>query len=185
MQILNNCIDCPLRLFNTKCHNLQGIGNPWNNRVIVVPNVDYDAYKNKDMSFSSQVDVIKSIISSTGELNDLYIVPLIRCNETIGCEINNDIIKRCYQYFIQDITTYQWKHILLCGISAERILGVSIGQCLNDIFVSRIKHAHIAVNYNPLIKYIDNSKYNTFVTHLQNWYSYTFDSFNGYNYIYL
>lgn len=39
------CKDCPMRLFNIKHHNLQGIGNPYFGICIVIPNVDYDAYK--------------------------------------------------------------------------------------------------------------------------------------------
>lgn len=40
----NPCDNCPLRLFNSKCHNLQGVGNPFMGKLIILPNVDYDAY---------------------------------------------------------------------------------------------------------------------------------------------
>ncbi len=53
-------------MFNNKCYNLQPTGNPLYGNAIVVPNVDYNAYKNKGMSFSKYVEVIKDIISSTG-----------------------------------------------------------------------------------------------------------------------
>lgn len=85
------CKDCPMRLFNIKHHNLQGIGNPYFGICIVIPNVDYDAYKKGNIGYSNQVEIIKSIISSTGELTDVFILPFIRCNETIACELNNDI----------------------------------------------------------------------------------------------
>ena len=67
------CDNCALRLYNTKSYNIQGIGNPFYGNCIVVPNVDYVAYKKGDMGFSTQVDVIKSIISSTGEVIDLIL----------------------------------------------------------------------------------------------------------------
>ena len=46
------CDNCALRLYNTKSYNLQGIGNPFYGNCIVVPNVDYKAYKGKSMDFS-------------------------------------------------------------------------------------------------------------------------------------
>ena len=48
----NICKDCPLGMFNTKCKCLSGVGNPMSGMIIVVPNVDYNAYKNKGMAFS-------------------------------------------------------------------------------------------------------------------------------------
>ena len=42
---MNICDDCPIRLFNSKHYNLQGIANPYFGNCIVVPNVDYNAYK--------------------------------------------------------------------------------------------------------------------------------------------
>ena len=39
------CDLCPMRLFNTKHYNLRGVGNPYFGKCIVIPNVDYDAYK--------------------------------------------------------------------------------------------------------------------------------------------
>ena len=76
--MVNICDDCALRLYNTKSYNLQGIGNPFYGNCIVIPNVDYKAYKGKSMDFSTQVDIIKeTLILSTGvEESNLYIVPL-------------------------------------------------------------------------------------------------------------
>ena len=168
--MLNVCNNCPLKLYNTKCHNLQGVGNPWANRVIVVPTVDYDAYKHKTMEFSSHVEVITSCISSTGELNQTYILPLIRCNEHIGCEVNLDIIDRCSYYFAQDLIKYKWKDIMLCGLAANRFLNCNITSYLNTIMVSK-NNRRYAVNYSPLVKYIDADKSNNFVKYLQKWFN--------------
>lgn len=182
---MNVCDNCALRLFNNKCYNLQGIGNPWANRVIIVPNVDYDAYKNKDMSFSSQVEVIQSCISSTGELNQTYILPLIRCNENIGCEVNLDIIDRCLQYFAEDLKKYQWKDIMLCGLAANRFLCCSITPYFNTVMVSKNNRRYV-VNYSPLIKYIDTNKYNDFVMYLERWFnSSVTNNFDNYETMYL
>ena len=60
------CSDCALRLFNTKHHNLQGIGNPYFGICIVIPNVDYDAYKKGNIGYSEyegNVSVKKDITS--------------------------------------------------------------------------------------------------------------------------
>ena len=46
---MNYCEDCVIRLFNTKHYNLQGIGNPYFGNCIIVPNVDYNAYKKGGM----------------------------------------------------------------------------------------------------------------------------------------
>lgn len=51
----NVCDDCALGMFNTKCKCLSGVGNPMSGMIIVVPNVDYNAYKNRGMTFSKYV----------------------------------------------------------------------------------------------------------------------------------
>ena len=164
------CEQCPVRLFNTKCHNLEGVGNPWTNKVIIVPNVDYDAYRGKDMGFSSQVDVIKSVISSTGELDDLFILPLIRCNTNISCELNDDILRRCLHYLAKDVEKYDWKHIMLCGDAARMFLSCEPTPYLNKYIISK-KDRVYSVNYSPLTKYKDDAKFEVFKTHLVNWYN--------------
>jgi len=158
----NQCDNCPLRLFNSKCHNLQGVGNPFMGKLIILPNVDYDAYKHKDMSFSKQVEVLMQNISFTGELADTYIVPLIRCNESLGCDINDDIIRNCQRYLAKDVKTYDFKHIMLCGSAVERFLHGSIYRLIDSIVVSGNNRRYYS-NYSPLIKYVDESKFKTFV----------------------
>lgn len=162
---MNYCEQCPLRLFNTKCHNLQGVGNPYNGKFILIPNVDYDAYKNKNLSFSKQVDIITQHIPFTGGLEQPYILPLLRCNEDIACEINDDIISNCSQYLKQDFITYNFKHIMLCGITVNRFLHRSINELKDKIVVSSNNRFYYS-NYSPFIKYIDNNKYNEFIDNL-------------------
>lgn len=178
--MIDVCDECPIRLFNTKHYNLQGIGNPYFGKCIVIPNVDYVAYKKGDIGFSKQVEIIKSIISSTGGLDDVFITPFIRCNENISCELNDDIYRRCLTHFAEDIKKYNFQDILLLGEAGRRFLSCDITAYLNTIVVSN-NNRRYAVNYSPLIKYIDNNKFEVFKHHLIKWYNcVTNKSFNGY-----
>ncbi len=165
------CDNCPLRLYNTKNHKLEGIGNPFNGRCIVVPNVDYPAYKGESMSFSSQVSIIRDTLSSfTGEvLNNLYILPLIRCNETIGCEVDENIYSRCIEYFKEDVKKYNFKHILLLGDAARRFFNISIYNIIDCVLVSR-NNRYYSVNYSPLVKNVNGDLGNAFENNLKQWY---------------
>lgn len=166
------CDECPLRLYNSKHHNLQGIGDKLSGRVLVIPNVDYEAYKCGDVSFSKQVEIISSILS-TGELeNTLHIAPLIRCNESIGCDITDDIIIRCKTYLYTDINEYDWKDIMLCGSSAIRYLGIdSITPYLDTVIVDRATKRKYFVNYSPFVKYTDDNNFEAFKSRLIKWYN--------------
>lgn len=172
---MNICDECPIRLFNTKHHNLKGIGNPYFGNCIVVPNVDYDAYKKGSMGFSEQVAIIKDIIhSSTGEgdnLDYIHIVPLLRCNETISCEVDDASYKRCLTHLAKDIIKYQFTNLLLLGDAAKRLLDCDIGNHLDTILVSKNNRCY-NVNYSPLIKYTNEEKYETFKQYLIKWYNY-------------
>ena len=80
------CEGCPLGLFNTKVKCLSGVGNPMSGIMIVVPNVDYNAYKNKGMTFSKYVEIINEVITPfTGGLGQLdpFIVPLISLAQSL------------------------------------------------------------------------------------------------------
>lgn len=167
----NVCSECALRLFNTKHYKLDGIGNPYSGRCIIVSNVDYAAYKKGDMGFSSQVEIIKSIISSTGELDNLYILPFIRCNERISCDVTSDIVCRCMSLFAKDMRKYDFKDIMLLGESVKRFLNCEITPYLDTIIYSSKNKRKYFVNYSPLIKYIDDSKFEVFKNHLEKWYS--------------
>ena len=167
---MNYCKDCVIRLFNTKHYNLQGIGNPYFGNCIIVPNVDYNAYKKGGMEFSKQVEIIKSFISSTGELDDLYILPLIRCNEYISCELNEDSYLKCIGYLVEDMKKYQFKNIMLLGSAGRRFLNCNISDYFNTIFIS-VNNRRYWVNYSPLINYTDSDKYEIFKSNLIRWYN--------------
>lgn len=167
---MNYCEDCVIRLFNNKNYNLQGIGNPYFGNCIIVPNVDYNAYKKGGMEFSKQVEIIKSLISSTGELDDLYVLPLIRCNEYISCELNEDSYLKCIGYLVEDMKKYQFKNIMLLGSAGRRFLNCNISDYFDTIFVS-INNRRYWVNYSPLINYTDSDKYEIFKSNLIRWYN--------------
>lgn len=170
---MNICEDCAIRLFNNKHHNLKGVGNPYFGNCIVVPNVDYDAYKKGDMGFSSQVEIIKDILHlSTGEcdgLEELYIVPLIRCNESISCELDNNSYNRCLQHFANDVRKYNFKNILLLGDAARRFLNCDITELLDTLIISSNNRLY-NINYSPLIKYVNEEKFDVFKSYLRRWY---------------
>ena len=167
---MNYCKDCVIRLFNIKHYNLQGIGNPYFGNCIIVPNVDYNAYKKGGMEFSKQVEIIKSLISSTGELDDLYVLPLIRCNEYISCELNEDSYLKCIGYLVEDMKKYQFKNIMLLGSAGRRFLNCNISDYFDTIFVS-VNNRRYWVNYSPLINYTDSDKYEIFKSNLIRWYN--------------
>lgn len=174
------CDSCPMRLFNTKHYNLQGVGNPYFGKCIVVPNVDYNAYKKGDMGFSTQVEIIKSSLSFTGELENLYILPLIRCNETISCELTDDIYFKCLTYFANDVKLYDFKDILLLGDAGRRFLQCDINKYMDTILLSK-NFRRYSVNYSPLVKYTDEDKFKIFEAHLNKWYnSVITENYNGY-----
>lgn len=168
------CQDCPIRLFNTKHYNLQGIGNPYFGNCIVVSNVDYNAYKKGNMGFSTQVNIIKEVLNlSTGEsdgLDDLFIVPLVRCNESISCELDGDSFNRCLYHFANDMRKYQFQRILLLGDAGRRFLNCNITENLDTLIISS-NNKFYNVNYSPLIKYKDENKYEIFKTYLIKWYN--------------
>lgn len=178
------CKNCPIRLFNTKHYNLQGIGNPYFGNCIVIPNVDYNAYKKGNIGFSEQVNIIKEVLHiSTGErdnLDDLYIVPLIRCNESISCELDDNSYYRCLTHFANDMRKYQFKRILLLGDAGRRFLNCDITENLDSLMVSP-NNRFYNVNYSPLIKYKDNEKYFIFETYLIKWYNWCKSQVSVYN----
>lgn len=171
---MNYCTNCAIRLYNNKHYNLQGIGNPFNGKCIVVPNVDYNAYKFGNMSFSNQVETIIQSLPSTGDvLSNLYIVPLIRCNETISCELDFDSYSKCIKYFAKDVKEFDFQDILLLGDAGRRFFNCNITSFLDTIIVSNNNRRYF-VNYSPFIKYIDETKFNVFRDNLNKWYNAVF-----------
>ena len=176
---MNVCKDCPLRLFNDKCHCLKGVGNPLYGKIIVVPNVDYDAYKNKGMTFSKYVEIVRdTIIPFTGGLEQLdpFIVPLIRCKLDDKCPVNEYIVRRCMLHTFADIRVHNIKKIMLLG-NAATDFGFDITKGKDKLYY--VSPFVYSTNYSPFIKFIDDNKYKEFCNRLIKWISANKD--NNYN----
>lgn len=165
---MNLCEECPLRLFN-KHYNLQGIGNKFYGNLIVIPNVDYNASKLGDISFSKQIEIIREAILPTGELDNLHILPLLRCTDSISFEIDDAIYNRCIRYLIRDINQYKFTRILLLGEAVRRFLNCNIRDYLDTIIIK--DNIMFNVNVSPLIKYVDEKGFETFKYYLNKWYT--------------
>lgn len=166
------CNNCALRLYNTKSYNLQGIGNPFYGNCIVVPNVDYKAYKGKSMTFSAQVEIIKEVLSFlTGDIEQsIYIVPFIRCNERISCVVDQMTINNCLYYLAQDIKYYNFKNILLLGDSFRRFFNCNVKDYLDTIILTKNNRRYFA-NYSPFVKYTDEDLFKIFKEYITKWYN--------------
>jgi hypothetical protein len=166
------CDNCPIRLYNSKGYNLSGIGNALYGNCIVIPNVDYIAYKHNNMDFSAQVKIIEECLSLITGVQDstIYIVPLIRCNESISCDITNDIINKCLYFLERDIRKYDFKNILLLGSAVKRFLNIDIKSNINNLYISNNNRRYY-VNYSPLVKYTSDELFKEFESNLQKWYN--------------
>lgn len=167
------CETCPLRLYNKKGYNLSGVGNPFKGNLIVVSNVDYRSYKKQDMAFSSQVEIINNVLAFNNreQEQDYFIIPLIRCCESISCTPDDNAINNCIKYFANDVKTYNFKNILLLGSAVNRFLNVNIKDYLGIKLVSKNRRNYF-VNYSPLTKFVNNEIFETFERELINWHNY-------------
>ena len=166
------CDNCPLRLFNNKGHNVNGIGNIWSGNALVLPNVDKPAYKKQDMSFSSQVSIINTILPTGGLEQNLYVAPLIRCNEHFDIEITQRILHNCLYYFNNDVDNHQIKNIMLCGDAARRMLNIDdLKPYLDTVICEKKTRRRYFINYSPLVKYTNDKNFETFKSHLLKYYN--------------
>ena len=176
----NICEGCPLGMFNTKCKCLSGVGNPMSGMIIIVPNVDYNAYKNRGMTFSKYVEIVRdTIIPFTGGLEQLdpFIVPLIRCKLDKRCPVNEYIARRCMLHTFADIRINNIKKIMLLGNAATNF-GFDITKGKDKLYY--VSPFVYSTNYSPFIKFIDNNNYDEFRNRLIKWISANKDTnYNG------
>ena len=166
------CINCPLRLFNDRGHNISGIGNIWRGNALVLPNDDITAYKKQDMSFSSQVSIINTILPTGGLEQNLYVFPLIRCNEHFDIEITQRTLLRCLTYFNNDVDNHQIKNIMLCGDAARRMLNIDdLKPYLDTVICEKKTRRRYFINYSPLVKYTNDEHFEIFKSHLIKYYN--------------
>lgn len=165
---MNVCESCVLRLFNPDHYNMSGTGNPYSGLCIIVPSVDNQAYKKGDFAYSTQVKIIKDVLSSTGEV-DVFIVPLVRCKDAEGHHAANLVYGRCMKYFAMDLQNWQFRHILVLGDAAQHLLHWEVTPNLNYVSISKNQRTY-AVNYAPLVKTTDKAKFEVFKHYLLKWY---------------
>lgn len=166
------CDQCPLRLYNDKGHNISGVGNIWSSNALVLPNVDINAYKKQDMSFSSQVEILNTILPTGWLDNYLYVMPLIRCNEHFDIEITQRILIRCLNHFNREVDNHYIKNIMLCGDAARRMLNIDdLKPYLDTVVCERKTRRRYFINYSPLVKYTNDEHFEIFKSHLIKYYN--------------
>lgn len=176
----NPCNECAIRLFNEKCYNIKGTGNPLLGNMIIISNIDNDSYKSNDLSFSEQVRLMNSLISSTGGCNlteIAFVTPLIKCRES-NCQADDNSIKCCLKNLANEFRQYKPQNVLVTGSAVNRFLDCSIHEYLDKVIISK-NNIKYFVNYSPLIKYNDVNKFEIFKQHLEKWYNAI-----NYNYFY-
>lgn len=121
------CHKCPLKLLKCKHHNLQGIGNIFSQNVIIISNVDYNATKTNDLKDDKQVREIISTLSSTGGgIEDCYIVPIVRCPENKEIPINKTIVEQCSKYLWDELKKDVPINVIFLGTSYQNLNLINI-----------------------------------------------------------
>lgn len=169
----NICLNCPLKLFNDKTYNIQGIGNPYAGKLILLPSINYKSYQilNNDNCKSKIKQLLNAHISSTGVLeSNYYLLPIIRCKIDDSFGLDNVSYSKCIKLLSEDFKKYDFKHIHILGDAVDKFLHKNIAYNLNNVFVSTNGRFY-TVNYSPNIKYIDDNKYKLYLTYLNSWLS--------------
>lgn len=177
------CDNCALRLINEKAYNLQGVGNPLYGNVIIIPNADYKAYRKKQLMFGDYVKEINASIPSTGELEDIYITPLLHCKVDKTYPVNDDIILNCSKILAYEFKKYNFKRVLILGSAVEKLMRLDLSKFAGKTLFYKQKGIYCTLSYSPLIKYSNISLYNLFKQHLSKWYEDVTNKNNNYDYV--
>lgn len=177
------CDNCALRLINDKAYNLQGVGNPLYGNAIIIPNVDYKAYRKKQLLFGDYVKEIQSSLSSTGELNNIYITPLLHCKVDKIYPVNDDIIINCSKILEYEFKKYNFKRVLILGSAVEKLMRLDLSKFAGKTLFYKQKGIYYTLSYSPLIKHSNNNLYKLFKLHLLKWYENVINKNNNYDYI--
>lgn len=172
-----------MRLLNDKVYNLQGVGNPMFGNVIIIPNVDYKAYRRKRLELGEYVKEIISTILPTGELSDVYITPLVHCKANRTYPVNNSILRNCSQILQYEFKKYNFKRVLILGSAVEQIMGLDLKKYAGKTIYYRQNNSFWTMTYSPLCKHSNATKYSEFKNHLTKWYNNVINKNNQYDYI--
>ena len=74
-----------------------------------------------------------------------------------------------YFHAKRDIIKYNFQYILLLGDAGRRFLQIDIKSNLENVIISP-NNRFYNVNYSPLIKYVDEEKFDVFKSYLRKWY---------------
>lgn len=163
----NICENCPLRLFNDKGYNIKGIGNIHYRKMIVLPYIDYNAYKHQNMNMSSLIDIMNNVVLLfTGDKieTSFYITSFIKCKESNRFKIDNSIISKCSNYLFDEIIKHDIKYIMLLGNSAERLFNTKISNLIGKCI--KYNNIYWFFNYSPNIYIYDSNKFEIFKSEL-------------------
>ena len=150
------CVNCPLRLaYDYWLY--KGIGTKMMNKIIIVPNPN-DEY----------IDIILNEFPDI--LEDTYITPFIKCKESDTSPLDNKIIKRCLHILSLECKFDGIADIMILGDAARYTFGIdNISVALNKLIIAQKPKRRCCVNYDPLVKYKDTNKFNTFKEYLTKW----------------
>lgn len=152
------CEDCPQRLIQHIYH-YSGMGNAVSGKVIILP------YKNDEM-----LNIILDTLG-TNILEELYITAYIKCEPSFNYPIDNKTIRCCYKNLYKEFSENNFTDILLLGDAARHFFNIdNITVSLNKLIVTK-RFKRYVVNYDPLVKLKDDTKFESFKEHLIKWYN--------------
>lgn len=135
------------------------MGNAVSGKVIILP------YESDDM-----LDVIFDTFD-INIISEIYITSFIKCKPSSRYPIDNRTIKCCFKNLINEFREYDFTDILLCGDAARYFFNIdNITASLNKLIVSKHKRKYV-INYDPLVKLKDATKFESFKEHLIKWYN--------------
>lgn len=164
------CSECPLRLYNTKGHNINGVGNTNYGNMIILPSVDREAYKHQNFTFEQMIVKLNDLsVLSTGVeiLQYCYITPFIKCKIASSIILDDQIVKRCKENLKEEIIKYRPVNFLLLGKDVmSHFLQYSINP--NKMFVD-VCNRRWFNNYSPGITLYDQDKAKVFENGFVKW----------------
>lgn len=186
------CQDCPMRLFHPKHYKIDGFGQPYYGKLIVIPGIDNSCHNADTIEIDKQVQIVLDCLvpetPSTGERRnlDIYIVPFIRCAQTKENILNEDIIRSCKKHLADDIKKYNFKDILLLGDAVKYLFdNCNIKDYVDKAIITNNNRRYV-FNYSPFTKFTNEDLYNEFRNNITKWYDIvSLNRLNTYTYIHI
>ena len=171
------CTNCAYRIVVEKRYRcIQGIGNRYNKRIIVLPSLKY---KNKTIEDNTTYTFLNELYNrfyGKALATDYYITAFIKCPCDRNYPINRDILKQCVNYFIEEMNANDYNKIILLGNTGEYLIDKKPNN--SNIMYSFIDNRHVTCCYSPNLQNKNSNVIKLFVTKIRN----TFDAFNSNDY---